>query len=563
MSTPGKLVLLLASGSVQEFALPAASVTLGRATTNQITLQDPKVSRTHARIDAADDGFAVVDLGSANGTYVNDVRIERAALKPGDVIKLGDSLLRFETTPLSRAPDVVRVDAANLEATLAQATVAMTLNDTNVARLAIHTSNRTWEVALAEDVLTIGRDPQNDIYLDDPKVSRRHARIERRGEMFIVRDVGSVNGTWLGNRRIEEHQLEVGATIRIGDARLIFKPAFKPDDLTIVDVPVRASSSARQPVVFVPGLSGSELWLGSERVWPNPRLILTQPEIFRLPEIKPMQARGVIQEVVIVPNFVKIDAYSRLGDYLEEGLGYERGKDLLEFGYDWRQDVRQSARRLGEAIDQWQVQPPITIIAHSLGCLVSRYYLNCLGGERKVGRLILMGGPQIGTPPALAQLILGPDMLPFGILGDRFRQVAATFPSVYQILPTYACVFDQYNQPIDVYGDETWVSDAQRPHLRNARDYWRQVGTRSRVPTISIIGYGVRTITKVKVERDERHRWKKLELESSTNGDSAVPVQSAVLEGSEIHPVQQNHSVLFVDNDVKMRLKMELTREVV
>jgi hypothetical protein len=43
-------------------------------------------------------------------------------------------------------------------------------------------------------------------------------------------------------------------------------------------------------------------------------------------------------------------------------------------------------------------------------------------------------------------------------------------------------------------------------------------------------------------------------------GDSTIPEHSAVLPGSEIHPVQQYHGSLFVDNDVKMRLKLELTR---
>jgi hypothetical protein len=44
--------------------------------------------------------------------------------------------------------------------------------------------------------------------------------------------------------------------------------------------------------------------------------------------------------VVIVPNLVKLEQYNRLGDYLVEDLGFERGVDLLEFAYDWRRDVR-------------------------------------------------------------------------------------------------------------------------------------------------------------------------------------------------------------------------------
>ncbi len=74
-------------------------------------------------------------------------------------------------------------------------------------------------------------------------------------------------------------------------------------------------------------------------------------------------------------------------------MGYEREKNFIEFAYDWRQDVRQSARDLAKFIEGWNVQGPITIIAHSLGTLVSRYYVEMLGGKKKVGRLMLIGGP--------------------------------------------------------------------------------------------------------------------------------------------------------------------------
>ena len=216
----------------------------------------------------------------------------------------------------------------------------------------------------------------------------------------------------------------------------------------------RSAGRPRQPVVFVPGLMGSELWLGSEKVWPNVRLLFTQPELFLLPETVHLEPRGIVGEVVLVPKLVEQEQYSRAGDFLEEALGYERGRDLLEFAYDWRQDVRQSAQRLAEAIDAWPVTPPITIIAHSLGTLVSRYYIERLGGKHKVGRVLLIGGPHQGTPRIATDLIQGVGLLPFGLFGDRLLDVIKTFPSVYQILPTYPCAIDQHDQPIDLLADE-------------------------------------------------------------------------------------------------------------
>jgi hypothetical protein len=80
----GKLVLTLADGRAQEFELAKSSITLGRATTNDIALADAKISRVHARVECDRAGCVITDLGSANGTRVNGATVERATLAPGD-----------------------------------------------------------------------------------------------------------------------------------------------------------------------------------------------------------------------------------------------------------------------------------------------------------------------------------------------------------------------------------------------------------------------------------------------------------------------------------------------
>ena len=69
---------------------------------------------------------------------------------------------------------------------------------------------------------TAGRHPDSDIFLDDVTVSRRHAEFERRGAYFHVRDVGSLNGTYVNRERIEEAQLTGGDEVQIGKFRLLF-----------------------------------------------------------------------------------------------------------------------------------------------------------------------------------------------------------------------------------------------------------------------------------------------------------------------------------------------------
>lgn len=534
---------------------------VGRGATNDIVLADPKVSRTHARVECGEQGCFLTDLGSANGTRVNGAPIERTLLAPGDIVTLGDCTIRYETAVPQPGTELTYLDSmADLESTLAHATLEVALSNTRIPRLAVHLPEKTWEVQIVSDALSIGRHPDNDIQLDHPKVSRRHARIERRGGTFVIRDLESTNGVWLGKQRVDERPLQDGDTIRIGNAQLVFKAGFESEELTIVEGPATRSGVARRPVVVVPGFMGSELWAGSELIWPRVRHLFTSPDIFRLPDDRPLEARRLVREVVIVPNLIKLEQYSRLGNYLEEALGYERGKDLLEFAYDWRQDVRDSARRLAETIDSWPVAPPITIIAHSMGCLVSRYYVERLGGKKKVGRLILMGGPHAGVPKVITSLLMGPDLLPFGFLGERLREVLASFPSTYQILPTGPCAVDQTGRRFSVLEEEHWLGEAQRPLLYRAREFRRELGTHSSVPTVSIFGYGIKTVTGITVQSDEQGIWHKVALSVETGGDNTIPESSAVMTGSEIHPVQQHHGTLYVDNDVKMRLKLELMR---
>jgi pSer/pThr/pTyr-binding forkhead associated (FHA) protein len=75
---------------------------------------------------------------------------------------------------------------------------------------------------LDADVTTAGRHPDSDIFLDDITVSRRHAEFVREPEGFAVRDVGSLNGTYLPRERIERAVLAGGDEVQIGKYRLVF-----------------------------------------------------------------------------------------------------------------------------------------------------------------------------------------------------------------------------------------------------------------------------------------------------------------------------------------------------
>ncbi len=78
------------SGECHEVALEGTLATVGRDPSSDLILNDVKCSRRHAVLEAGPQGLAIRDAGSANGVYVNGARVERLALNPGDLVRLGD-----------------------------------------------------------------------------------------------------------------------------------------------------------------------------------------------------------------------------------------------------------------------------------------------------------------------------------------------------------------------------------------------------------------------------------------------------------------------------------------
>ncbi|HEY7454365.1 MAG TPA: FHA domain-containing protein [Thermoleophilaceae bacterium] len=173
-------------------------LTLGRAEDNDLTLDGERVSRRHARIERRNGGFVILDLGSRHGTAVNGTAVgdRPAALSPGDLIELGGERLRF------LVGEGTRMASRELPATSIQS------------------------VRLDGDRLTVGRDPGNDLVLDDPNVSRFHAELTRLDGGTEVADLGSRNGTRVDGVMIEQRdRLRPGAAIGIGPYRLVFDGA--------------------------------------------------------------------------------------------------------------------------------------------------------------------------------------------------------------------------------------------------------------------------------------------------------------------------------------------------
>ncbi len=78
---------------------------------------------------------------------------------------------------------------------------------------------------LDDDEVMSGRHPDSDIFLDDVTVSRKHAVFRRAGGVFRVQDVGSLNGTYVNRKLVDEAVLSTGDEVQIGKFRLVFYAA--------------------------------------------------------------------------------------------------------------------------------------------------------------------------------------------------------------------------------------------------------------------------------------------------------------------------------------------------
>lgn len=129
----------------------------------------------------------------------------------------GDFLLRSMLPPIGGDEDV---EDTRVGATIVGAPAYRPKQDaaqTKTAYLTVIAGNRAGEMfKLASDETIMGRGPQSTIHLDSDGVSRKHARVVRQGDDFILEDLQSTNGTWVDEKRVTFHKLKDGDRVQVG-----------------------------------------------------------------------------------------------------------------------------------------------------------------------------------------------------------------------------------------------------------------------------------------------------------------------------------------------------------
>ncbi|MFS0704427.1 hypothetical protein AB6N23_07890 [Cellulomonas sp. 179-A 9B4 NHS] len=155
-------------------------------------------------------------------------------------------------------------------------------------------------------------------------------------------------------------------------------------------------------------------------------------------------ASRLAEDAHLIPGFWKIDGYSRVASYLQKRLRAVPGRTFFELPYDWRLDNRVAARHLQERVAMWltaqRAEHPdakVVLVAHSMGGLVAKYFLEVLGGWRDTRALVTFGTPYRGSLNALDTLSNGVSKA-FGLVD--LTDLVRSFPSIHQLLPIYPCV---------------------------------------------------------------------------------------------------------------------------
>lgn len=222
-------------------------------------------------------------------------------------------------------------------------------------------------------------------------------------------------------------------------------------------------------MILLPGIMGSELVdAGGDVVW-GLRPSLLAREVFlgnalsrlRLPPdasddgIRPS---GLVRFPVSLPLLTGIEPYAELEQRLFRVA--MRAEAVLSFPYDWRRSIEHAAGRLAAAAERhltsWSTtwshlpaaerralpEPKLTLVAHSMGGLVARWFAEVLGGRDIVRQIITLGTPFAGSLKIVRALADG-SYLPFGLFAASLRDTVRTFPGAHDLIAHYRCVDDR------------------------------------------------------------------------------------------------------------------------
>ena len=228
------LVVRAPNGDVREVEIGRETLVIGRDESADIRVDDRKVSRRHAAFKIIDGEAWVEDLGSSNGVRLNDNKIDkRARVGPTDEVRVGGFKMflkrlgtedadRPSTAAFGTAAAVSTADegasiTGRVSGTRPRAMDRSPLGDMLPRLIGLDGPTKDREFILQRGENIIGRLEECDVPILDGSVSRQHARVVFARDRVRVTDLGSSNGLFVNDLRVDMAELAEGDTLRVGN----------------------------------------------------------------------------------------------------------------------------------------------------------------------------------------------------------------------------------------------------------------------------------------------------------------------------------------------------------
>ncbi|MBI3526807.1 MAG: hypothetical protein HY067_02445 [Betaproteobacteria bacterium] len=314
-------------------------------------------------------------------------------------------------------------------------------------------------------------------------------------------------------------------------------------------------------LVVIPGILGSELKRQGRDAWGFSAgaglhalttlgdsigaLRLTADSSDPEQRVDDVEATRILPDLHLIPYLWKIDGYSSLTESLRRTFDVEHGVNYFEFPYDWRRDNRVAAKQLQRVSREWLRRwressgnngAKLIIVAHSMGGLVARYFLEALEGWPDAKALVTFGTPFRGSVNALRTLVEGIRKGPFGIVD--LSAFVRSLPSVYQLLPTYPCLQTVDGQLVHL-SDGPAIAHVEAGKVLGARDFHAEIRQaidrhldddiyrRGRYRVIPVVGTHQETLQSARMTGGENIEFASEHAGHDLGGDGTVPRISA------------------------------------
>ncbi|TXH44929.1 MAG: hypothetical protein E6Q92_03855 [Burkholderiaceae bacterium] len=312
-------------------------------------------------------------------------------------------------------------------------------------------------------------------------------------------------------------------------------------------------------VVLLPGITGSVLRKHGKVVWGYSAATIAGAlftggakvrEALALPHDDPdvddlgdgITADELMPDLHLIPGLWKIDGYGAVADALLDKFELTEGRNFFRFPYDWRRHNKVAARKLARATHDWlrawraagHTDAKLILIAHSMGGIVSRYFLECMEGWKDTRALVTFGTPYRGSLNALDSLANGMkkgwvDLSP----------LARELTSLYQLLPVFEC-YDSGDGELRRVGEMTGIPNVDAERAAAALAFHREieaaVASNHALEAFEAAGYQTHPIVGVAqaTQLSARRRGNGVEMLETTGvevplgGDGTVPRYSAI-----------------------------------